>query len=194
MQERIINFSNIVKEYLDYDLVELEKKNPYLNEKTLEEASAVASERAASIYSLSSIFKEELKAKELESIYYEMDDNLFEILNTMEYEGININKDFFTELEEELAGKLVDIETEIKKYCDGEEINLNSPKQVGTLLFEKLDLPVVKKTKTGYSTDAEVLEELASKDLSPVPALILQNRELSKLQSTYVKSSSSFNK
>ncbi|MFT6069421.1 MAG: DNA polymerase-1 [Bacteriovoracaceae bacterium] len=180
-------FSNIVKEYLDYSLIELEKKNPYLNEKTLEEASAVAGERAASIYSLSSIFKEELKAKGLESVYYEIDDNLFEILNNMEYEGIHINKDFFSELEEELAGKLTDIETEIKKYCDGEEINLNSPKQVGQLLFEKLELPVVKKTKTGYSTDAEVLEELSSKDLSPVPALILQNRELSKLQSTYVK-------
>ncbi len=180
-------FLNIVKEYLDYELTELSKKEPYITELESDEARKIVGERSSSILALSKVFKEELKAKELEEIYYDMDDKVFDVLNRMEYEGININQEFFAEMEEDLAKKLVQIEEEISTFCDGEPVNLNSPKQVGALLFEKLELPVVKKTKTGYSTDAEVLDELVSKDLSPVPALILKYRELSKLQSTYVK-------
>lgn len=180
-------FANIVNEYLDFTLIERDKKNPYLKEMEVADAAEIAGERAACIFSLSAVFKEELKAKELESIYYELDDQLTQVLSKMEYAGIYINREFFSEMEEDLAQKLFKINEEISTFCDGEEVNLNSPKQVGTLLFEKLELPVIKKTKTGYSTDAEVLDELASKELSPVPALILKHREMSKLQSTYVK-------
>ena len=78
------------------------------------------------------------------------------------------------------------IHQEIQKIA-GMEVNLRSPKQVGSLLFEKLELPVIKKTKTGFSTDADTLQELAETDLSPIPSLILKYRELDKLNSTYVK-------
>jgi DNA polymerase-1 len=104
----------------------------------------------------------------------------------MEMEGISLNVPFFKTLEQEFSTQLIHIEDEVIKVA-GDKINLRSPKQVGELLFEKLGLPVIKKTKTGYSTDADVLTELSSMKISPIPELLLKYRELEKLLSTYVK-------
>ena len=87
-------------------------------------------------------------------------------------------------LDAEYSEVLAKIKADITKIC-GEDINLKSPKQVGELL-EKLGLPVVKRTKTGYSTDAEVLSELDKTQDSPIPGMIIQYRELEKLLSTYI--------
>ena len=104
----------------------------------------------------------------------------------MEKVGISLNANYLRELEVELTNEIERIEKEIFRIAET-EINLNSPKQVGTLLFEKLQLPTIKKTKTGYSTDAEVLEELAGMNLSEIPSLLLTHREYGKILSTYVK-------
>lgn len=119
--------------------------------------------------------------------YFDLDIPLISVLAQMEREGVFLNVSFYKQLETEFAKELDYIEAEVVKIC-GDKINLRSPKQVGELLFEKLGLPVIRKTKTGYSTDAEVLAELVSMNLNPIPEMLLKYRELEKLQSTYVKS------
>ncbi len=143
-------------------------------------------EKAAFIYLLSEEFKKRLKELDLEKIYYEIDDPLISILAEMEVEGISLDPEVLNKLETELSETLKNIEESIEKIVET-KINLNSPKQVGELLFEKLQLPIIKKTKTGLSTDVEVLEELQAMNISEVPGLILQHRELGKILSTYVK-------
>ena len=108
---------------------------------------------------------------------------LMKVLGEMEYLGIAVNEDVLCELEQEFAKLIVQYEQEIYDLA-GEEFNINSPKQLGVVLFEKLQLPVIKKTKTGYSTGAEILEKLYDKH--PIISKILSYRQVSKLQSTYV--------
>lgn len=119
-------------------------------------------------------------------IYHDLDAPLFSILARMEWEGISLDTKFYGKLEKEFSKITNDIDEEIKKIS-GKEVNLKSPKQVSQLLFEDLDLPVIKKTKTGYSTDSSVLETLAGMGESEIPALIIKYREVEKLNSTYVK-------
>lgn len=119
-------------------------------------------------------------------IYDELDGPLMKILAQMEWEGINLDTKFYAKLEKEFSEITENIDEEIKKIS-GSEVNLKSPKQVSKLLFEDLDLPVIKKTKTGFSTDSSVLETLSQMGESEIPGLILQYREVEKLNSTYVK-------
>jgi DNA polymerase I len=177
----------VVKDYLDFDLIARDKKDPFLTGLSVEEKSQFCGERASAGFKVAELLKRELQEKNLEKIYYEIDDVLSPILSAVEGQGVKVNIGFFKELEEEYQKKLNEIEEKISALYEGDPINLNSPKQVGELLFTTLELPVIKKTKTGYSTDSEVLETLDGKGLSPVPGLILQYRELSKLLSTYVK-------
>jgi DNA polymerase-1 len=102
----------------------------------------------------------------------------------MEWEGITIDQSLFQRLSNELGGDLRRLELDIARAA-GTDLNLNSPRQLATILFEKLELPVLKKTKTGPSTDADVLEQLAAMG-HELPRLILEYRELQKLKSTYV--------
>jgi DNA polymerase I len=162
------------------------KKGQHLHFLEMKEAAEIAAEKACIIYALSESFKKRLKELELESIYYEIDDPTIAILSEMESTGIRVDSGVLEILETELSETLNQIEEQIQQIS-GEKINLNSPKQVGDLLFEKLGLPVVKKTKTGLSTDVEVLEELQAMNVSEVPGLLLQYRELGKILSTYVK-------
>jgi DNA polymerase-1 len=143
--------------------------------------------RACSFWELGRIFSDQLKEKNLSSIYFEIDAPLIPVLAQMEGTGVSIDIDYFQEMQTELEDAIESIESSIKEYTDGDDINLNSPKQVGELLFNRLELPVIKKTKTGFSTDVEVLEKLDRKKLHPIPGLLLRYREVSKLLSTYVK-------
>jgi DNA polymerase-1 len=104
----------------------------------------------------------------------------------MELKGISLNVKFYAELEKEFEGLTTQIVTDVEALA-GHPVNLKSPKQIATLLFEEQSLPVIKKTKTGYSTDADVLEELAAMGTNPIPEMLLHFRELEKLNSTYVK-------
>ncbi len=139
-----------------------------------------------SIFEIYPIVKNKLEELKVAKPYYDLDLPLLNVLGKMELVGVNLDTTFYQSLEKEFSEELKGIEKEIFTAA-GDEINLRSPKQVGELLFEKLKLPVIRKTKTGYSTDAEVLTELASMDESPIPGLLLKYRELEKLLSTYVK-------
>jgi len=172
--------------YFDHEIFKLDTKKKILNEFPIEDVAMFAGERACITLKLAAKLKEELERLDLGKVYYELDDLLIPILARMEKEGIYIDVDFFKTMEDELAGQLETIQKKVDKHSEN-PVNLNSPKQVGNLLFEELALPVVKKTKTGFSTDSEVLEDLDSRNVSEVPGLILQYRELGKLQSTYVK-------
>jgi DNA polymerase-1 len=120
----------------------------------------------------------------LEPLLQEIEMPLLEVLVDMEWEGITIDRALFRKLSEELEGDLRRLEVEIARVA-GMDLNLNSPRQLATVLFDKLRLPVLKRTKTGPSTDADVLEQLALMG-HELPRLILEHRELQKLKSTYV--------
>lgn len=102
----------------------------------------------------------------------------------MEITGIKVEASVLNQLGNDFAVKLQELEHKIYQQA-GEEFNLNSPKQLGHILFEKLGLPPIKKTKTGYSTSVEVLEQLKMK--SPIVSEILDYRQIAKIQNTYVK-------
>ena len=126
----------------------------------------------------------ELIENEQEHLLSDMELPLAEVLAKMEITGISVSQNTLEEIGKENEEKLALLTREIYELA-GEEFNINSPKQLGVILFEKLQLPVGKKTKTGYSTAVDVLEDLAA--LSPVVAKILEYRQINKVQSTYVK-------
>ena len=117
-------------------------------------------------------------------LLYHVEMPLVEVLADMEYEGVKVDKEKLNELGSQFKEIIKKLESEIYKIS-GEEFNINSPKQLGVILFEKLGLPVIKKTKTGYSTNAEVLDKL--KDQSPIIDKIIEYRQIVKLNSTYVE-------
>jgi DNA polymerase-1 len=130
------------------------------------------------------ILEKELKEKNLFKLFQEIEMPLVPVLAEMEMEGICVDKDRLVEMSKNFEHELELIEKDAFESA-GEKFNMNSSKQLGEILFEKLKLPTQKKTKkkTGYSTDMSVLEELSK--THPLPGLILRHRELSKLKSTY---------
>ncbi len=158
----------------------------YLHKELSADEHVANAERTQALFHLESIFKKRLEELKVFELYNSIDLKIIRVLAKMESVGISLNSNFLREFEVELDQEIKKIEHKIFKAADT-EINLNSPKQVGTLLFEKLQLPVIKKTKTGYSTDADVLEELDGMNLSPIPGLLLTHREYGKILSTYVK-------
>lgn len=131
--------------------------------------------------SFAAILYKELHAVGSEKVYEELELPLARVLLSMERLGILIDKDLLAKQSADLGSEIASLENKIHSEA-GESFNVGSPKQMGVVLFEKLKLPVGKKTKTGYSTDEEVLQGLDH----PIAKLILQWRELSKLKSTYV--------
>ena len=125
---------------------------------------------------------EELCATGMEKLFKTIEMPLVYTLADMEYRGIAIDEANLKEYGEKLAVRIKELETQIYTEA-GEEFNINSPKQLGVILFEKLEMPYGKKTKTGYSTAAEVLDKLAPE--YPIVADILEYRQLTKLKSTY---------
>lgn len=126
--------------------------------------------------------EKELKEKKMYDLYRQIEYPLIYVLDDMEKAGVKIDEQALKQYSDELAVKIHQIEQEI--YAEtGEEFNINSPKQLGVALFEELKLPCKKKTKTGYSTNAEVLEGLVGEH--PAISQILEYRSLSKLKSTY---------
>ena len=124
----------------------------------------------------------ELKNQGMEDIYKDIEMPLVYTLFDMELEGIAMDAEALGQYGQRLAGRITELESSIYSQA-GEEFNINSPKQLGVILFEKLGIPGSKKTKTGYSTAADVLEELAGDN--PIISDILEYRQLAKLKSTY---------
>ncbi len=143
-----------------------------------------ASACAEAIWHLYPILDAEIKAQQMEKIYYEIDLPLCPVLYRMEKAGIAIDRNQLQQFGQMLTERIRDCEALIFGYA-GEPFNINSTKQLGTLLFETLGLPPVKKTKTGYSTNADVLEKLKSKH--PIIPAIMDYRMLTKLNSTYAE-------
>ena len=135
------------------------------------------------------VLLEALQQHEMEMLFNEIEMPLVFVLADMEREGIGIEADALKEYGTQLAGSITEYEQKIYKEA-GEEFNINSPKQLGVILFEKMQLPNGKKTKTGYSTAADVLDKLAPD--YPIVADILEYRKLSKLKSTYADGLANF--
>lgn len=132
---------------------------------------------------LEECLSEKVKAQAGEKVYEEFDLPLIPVLATMETRGVKIDFEELKRQSSDLNRDIQRLEKEIHKAA-GTEFNIGSPKQLGQVLFERLKLPPSKKTKTGFSTDSDVLEGL--KELHPVAGLILDYREFTKLKSTYV--------
>ncbi len=133
---------------------------------------------------LQEIFAPELERMKLEELFRTIEIPLLDVLAEMEWNGIRIDGPFFGELQRKLAEELRSVEAEIHQEA-GVEFNINSNPQLREILFERLELPIIKRTKTGPSTDASVLEELAKQGYR-LPTLLMHYRQLDKLQSTYV--------
>ena len=137
---------------------------------------------AEAVWKLRPVMEAELKELGMEQLYYEIELPLCDVLYRMEKAGIAVDRPTLDAFGKMLAQRIDDCEKLIYSYSDG-PFNINSPKQLGVLLFEKLELPHGKKTKTGYSTNVEVLEKL--RDKHPIIPAIMDYRMLTKLKSTY---------
>ena len=147
---------------------------------TVEDGDAAAC--AEAVWNLKEILKNQLRENGMEQLYDEIELPLCRVLYRMEKRGVAIDREQLVQFGKMLSERIQDCETLIYSYS-GEPFNINSTKQLGELLFEKLGLPPVKKTKTGYSTNAEVLEKL--KGYHPIIPAIMDYRMLTKLKSTY---------
>ena len=136
------------------------------------------------IYVLSDFFIEKLEQEKLTDLYTSIELPLTQVLAIMELEGVRIDTAYLEAMGVELSGRIEELAQKLYEAA-GEEFNLNSSKQLGVILFEKMGLPVIKKTKTGYSTDAEVLDTLAEEH--EFVKDILAYRQLAKLKSTYIE-------
>ncbi len=149
-----------------------------------DELSAYIGDILNTVYDVYPKMEEKLNEMEMDGLFYHVEMPLVEVLGSMEYIGMKVDKAQLDELKEKFTTIINDLETEIYDLA-GEPFNINSPKQLGVVLFEKLGLPVIKKTKTGYSTNAEVLEKL--RDKHEIIDKITDYRQIVKLNSTYVE-------
>ena len=171
-----------VNEYLNLDNKKEEQLNIFDNMNN-EEKKNKTYIFAYLIYKLYNILKERMIKEDSYNLFQTIEMPLTEVLASMEYEGVFIDKNELLKFGNELKEKIEKLTEEIYNLS-GEEFNINSTKQLGEVLFKKMGLTVKKKTKTGYSTDVEVLEKL--KHEHPVIEKILEYRNLQKINSTYV--------
>ena len=149
------------------------------------------SKRTFFIYKLETIFRNRLQNEQFLNIFDKLESRLIPVLAQMEETGIKIDKKYFSEFQNELEEKINMLQSDIYKLAD-EEFNIDSPQQLGEVLFEKLQIPSGKKTKTGYSTNVEVLEMIASnteltEEKQMIGKKLLEYRAYKKLLSTYIE-------
>ena len=153
--------------------------------------SEFLSKRTFFIYKLETILKNRLQNEQFLNIFDKLESRLIPVLAQMEETGIKIDKKYFGEFQNELEEKINMLQNDIYKLADG-EFNIDSPQQLGEVLFEKLQIPSGKKTKTGYSTNVEVLEMIANnveltEDKRMIGKKLLEYRAYKKLLSTYIE-------
>ncbi len=155
----------------------------YLNTILPREGEAALAAHAKSGAQLAEILSAKLEELDMDRLYYDVELPLVPVLAEMEIDGVAVDPNILRDMSEETGRQIEQIASEIYTMA-GAEFNINSTKQLGYILFEKMGLPVIKKTKTGYSTDASVLEELAP--AHEIVNKILEYRQLTKLKSTYI--------
>ncbi len=163
--------------------MEVLKKRHSFADVPVDEATAYAAEDAALAFELKDILFAKLREHDLERIYFDIEMPLIKVLVDMETAGIRIRAALLEEMSRELAEEISAIEKRIY-FLAGEEFNINSPKQLSSILFVKLGLSPTRKTKTGFSTGMDVLEDLAA--VHDLPREVLHYRSLSKLKTTYI--------
>jgi DNA polymerase-1 len=187
--KRSHNMDNLAEEYLNYRTITYKEiagsgaKQVTLDMVPIDKVSEYSSEDADVTLQLTHVLRPKLEEHNLQPLYQQVELPLIDVLVTMERHGVKIDTQIMQELSSEFADQLNRIGGEIYVLA-GQEFNINSPKQLGELLFEKLQMPFAKKTKTGYSTDIDVLTDLARAGYE-LPTKILDYRQLSKLKSTY---------
>jgi DNA polymerase-1 len=188
------NLENLSERYLGaqptrYD--DIVKKGENFSDVSIKQATHYAAEDSLLTFQLWELFEKDLKEKNLYRLYNEVDRPLARVLFEMERNGVKIDNIYLHELYRDLEKERFKAEESAREILktdgiqDFETINFASPKQLTKLLFEDLKLPVIKKGKTGPSTDVEVLEELSAQH--PFPKVLLEIRELTKLLSTYIQ-------
>ncbi len=183
------NLDAVSLDYLDFrtttykDVVGTGRNALTFDQVPVEAAKNYACEDSDVTFLLSQKLLTKINDGGFKELYYQVEIPLIEVLALMEMTGVKVDQKHLKELSEEFGRELEGIEKKIYELA-GIEFNINSPKQLGEILFERLNLPVQKRTKTGYSTNVETLNELSK--IHPLPAEILSYRSLAKLKSTYI--------
>ena len=183
------NLDALAKEYLKYEPVPIEdligkgKNQKNMREVPPEVVAEYSGEDADVALLLADALRKKLEKLNLLELCQKMEFPLVEVLTEIEKTGVKIDTEILGQISKELERMIENLAADIYKHA-GEEFNINSPKQLGDILFNKMKLPSGRKTKTGYSTDVFVLEELSAQH--PIADYILSYRKLSKLKSTYV--------
>jgi DNA polymerase-1 len=187
--QRNHSLNDLAKRYLHHATIKIEeligagKSQKRMDEVPIHQVADYASEDALLPLRLRPILARKLAEAELDDLFHELEMPLVEVLVELEYNGVKVDVDRLAELSRRYGARIDALEQEIYALA-GHPLNIASPKQLQQVLFAELGLPVTRRTKTGPSTDAGVLEELAR--LHPLPAKLLEYRQYAKLKSTYV--------
>ena len=187
-----VNESNVEEEIRgvltkkDFTIIENLKKiytNIYMMEKQRQDINNFKNISPYIVYIIYNILKEKIEFEDMHKLYYDIELPCVTLFAKMQYYGIYLDKGELLKAGQIFEERKQELQKNIEKYSE-EEININSVQQIGVLLFEKLGLPIIRKTKTGYSTDVDTLKKL--EDKHEIISYILEYREISKLISTYV--------
>ncbi len=187
--ERSHGMDDLAKRYLNHDTIKIEqligtgKQQRRMDQVPVALVTSYAAEDADVPWRLADILATRLAEEGLDELFHTLEMPLIEVLAEMEFNGIKVDVPLLRRLSEQYGRRMAELEREIYELAGG-EFNVDSPRQLARILFQQLGLPVVKKTKTGPSTDVSVLSELAAQH--PLPARIIEYRQQAKLKSTYV--------
>ncbi|NMC20325.1 MAG: DNA polymerase I [Thermogutta sp.] len=183
------SLDELAKRYLEYETTKIDeligkgKQQRQIDSVEIPRVAAYAGQDVTLPWHLRDRLEPQLQGEGLQSIFQELEIPLISVLADMEYRGIRIDAEYLDSLSRQFAERMAELEAEIHRLA-GMTFNIGSPKQLQEVLFHRMHLPPVKRTKTGTSTDSEVLEELAP--LHPLPQKILEYRQYAKLKGTYV--------
>ena len=188
-----LDLKNLAMQYLELDIEEYIGEEDSQKQMTLFEENDIQKDKKTSekytlyayvIEKINTMILQKLKETNSFDLYTNIDMPTVEVLSSMQWNGMYVDEQELSSFGEELTSQ-IEVLTKVIHEMAGEEFNINSTKQLGEILFEKMKLPVIKKTKNGYSTDVDVLEKLKRED--PIIGKILEYRQLMKLNSTYVE-------
>lgn len=187
--ERSHSVDDLAKRYLNHETIRIHeligsgRTQRRMDEVPVADVTPYAGQDADVPLRLSEILGERLHDDGLDALFHELEMPLVEVLADMEYCGVRVDVPLLQKLSRQYGERMAELETEIHSLA-GHPFNIDSPKQLAKVLFDELGLPQIRRTKTGPSTDVEVLEELAPRH--PLPAKIIEYRQQAKLKSTYV--------